>query len=128
MNNKYIKFLVWFICSAAWIVYAVLMAYDNLPVEEIVGLTISEGFNLICLFVIYGIKFWNIHEAKKNKMTESEYCTLNYIKYVAKQKLPKIGIRSKKDLSKYFTQKEIDTFVRKAKKLHKMIKEKEAQV
>lgn len=88
-DNKWAKWIVWFICSSAWIAYSVLMLWDNIPLEEIIGLGISEAANLVCLFVIYGIKIYNIWAAKKYGLTESRWCALLHTVYIAKKALPK---------------------------------------
>ena len=88
-ENKWFKWIVWFVCSAAWIAYSVFLTWEDIPIQEVVGLAVSEGVNLICLFTIYVIKIYNIIMAKKLGLTERQWCALNKAVYVAKKTLPK---------------------------------------
>lgn len=105
-ENKWGKWVVWFICSAAWIAYTVFLTWEDIPISEVIGLAISEGINLICLFIIYGIKIYNIIIAKKVGLTEKEWCGLNRAVYVAKKTLPREMRRKLRKACKDLSRKE----------------------
>lgn len=105
-ENKWFKWIVWFICSSAWIAYSVFLTWEDIPVQEIVGLAVAEGFNLISLFIIYGIKIYNIVVAKKLDLTESQWCALNKAVYIAKKTLPRPMRRKLKRACKGLSRKE----------------------
>ncbi|MBQ0045418.1 MAG: hypothetical protein KBS35_00815 [Mycoplasma sp.] len=86
-ENKWFKWIVWFVCSAGWIAYSVFLTWENIPIMEVVGLAVSEGINLVCLFIIYGIKIYNIVMAKKFDLTEAQWCSLLHTVYIAKKTL-----------------------------------------
>lgn len=86
-ENKWFKWIVWFVCSACWIIYSVFLIAEDIPISEIVGLAISEGVNLICLFIIYGIKIRNIVIAKRLRITEKQWCALLHTMFIAKKTL-----------------------------------------
>lgn len=86
-DNKWFKWIVWFVCSACWIAYSVFLTWENIPIGEVVGLAVAEAINLVCLFVIYGIKLHNIRLAKKFGLTEAQWCSLLHTVYIAKKTL-----------------------------------------
>lgn len=88
-ENKWFKWIVWFVCSAAWICYSIFLTWENIPISEVVGLAISEALNLVCLFVIYSIKIHNIRMAKRFNLTESQWCSLLRTVHIAKKTLDK---------------------------------------
>lgn len=86
-ENKWFKWIVWFVCSSCWIAYSVFLTWENIPLGEVIGLAIAELINLVCLFVIYGIKWHNIRMAKKFNLTEAQWCSLLHTVYIAKKTL-----------------------------------------
>ncbi len=96
-ENKWFKWIVWFLCSAGWICYAIFLTWENIPIEEAVGLVVSETANLICLLIIYGIKIRNIVVAKRIGLTEKQWCSLQHSFYMVKKALSK---RMRKKLRK----------------------------
>lgn len=88
-ENKWFKWIVWFVCSACWIAYSIFLTWETIPLEEVIGLAISEGANLICLFIIYSIKINNIRLAKKFDLTEKQWCALQNSIHLAKKTLSK---------------------------------------
>lgn len=88
-ENKWMKWIVWFACSASWIAYSIFLTWENIPIYEVVGLAVAEFLNLICLFVIYGIKIYNIVIAKRVNLTEKQWCALQHTVYIAKKTLSK---------------------------------------
>ncbi|XQP55003.1 MAG: hypothetical protein ACOQNV_02610 [Mycoplasmoidaceae bacterium] len=88
-ENKWFKWIVWFLCSAGWICYAIFLTWENIPIEEVVGLVVSEGVNLICLFIIYSVKIRNIVIAKRIGLTERQWCSLQHSFYLIKKAMSK---------------------------------------
>lgn len=88
-QNKWFKWIVWFVCSAGWISYAIFLIWDEIPIEETVGLIVSEGFNLICLMIIYGVKLRNIIIARRIGLSEERWCYLQNSFYFIKKAMPK---------------------------------------
>lgn len=88
-ENKWFKWIVWFLCSAGWICYAIFLTWENIPIEEAVGLVVSEGINLICLFIIYSIKIHNIRIAKRIGLTERQWCSLQHSFYLVRKAMAK---------------------------------------
>ncbi len=118
-ENKWYKWIVWFICSSAWICYSIFLLWENIPLQEVIGLAVAEAINLICLFVIYGIKIINIVRAKKFGLTEKQWCWLMNAFYVAKKSLSKPILHKLKDLCKDMTVKERAELYIDALKIHK---------
>ena len=105
-ENRWFKWIVWFVCSAAWICYSMFLIWENIPIEESIGLAVSEGANLICLFIIYGIKIKNIRMAKHLNITEKQWCSLLNSIYVAKKALSKPIKKGLAKACKHLTPKE----------------------
>jgi hypothetical protein len=42
------------------------------PIEEVIGLAISEVINIVCIVYIMSVKLINIHQAKELRITEKE--------------------------------------------------------
>lgn len=88
-DNKWLKWIVWFVCSSCWIAYSILLTWEDISILEVIGLGISELANLVCLFIIYGVKIYNIAIAKKFELTEAQWCSLLHTVYIAKKTLSK---------------------------------------
>lgn len=116
-ENKWFKWVVWFVCSACWIAYSIFLTWENIPIGEVVGLAISEAVNLICLFIIYGIKIYNIVMAKKFGLTEAKWCSLLHTVHVAKKSLPpQIRARLKKACKNLSTKEKIELYISSMRK------------
>lgn len=105
-ENKWFKWIVWFVCSASWICYSIFLTWENIPISEVVGLAVSEALNLICLFVIYSIKIHNIRMAKKFNLTEAQWCSLLRTVHIAKKTLDKMSRWKLKQACKNLSPKE----------------------
>ncbi len=105
-DNKWFKWIVWFICSGSWISYSIFMLWENISIWEVVGLAISETFNLVCLFVIYGVKIRNIIIAKQWNISERQLCALYNTVYLAKKQLSRSMRKKLKQSCKDLSHKE----------------------
>lgn len=105
-ENKWFKWIVWFLCSAGWICYAIFLTWENIPIEEAVGLVVSESANLICLLIIYGIKIRNIVISKQIGLTEKQWCSLQHTFYLTKKALSKPIKKALKKAYKHLSPRE----------------------
>lgn len=71
-DEKTWKFLVWIFCSCSWIVYAIFLL-DETSIIEIIGLIVSEAFNIVCVVYMIVMKIINIKCAKKMHLSEEEW-------------------------------------------------------
>lgn len=110
-------FIVWLLCSLGWILYAILVFVSgDLPIEEIIGMIISETFNVLCIVYILTMKLINVKAAKYLHLKEKEW----YEQYKKNKEL-KSKLRAKYGTSDFNEIKEIKEdrkdFVKKIKRL-----------
>ncbi|MDR0545458.1 MAG: hypothetical protein LBG49_00845 [Mycoplasmataceae bacterium] len=92
-------YILYPICSAVWITYAILLIFQHdIPIGELVGMivsdTISVGLSLWILFM----KLRNVSLAKKQHMTEYEWYKAYVKQKKEKERLKALGIHSTADL------------------------------
>jgi uncharacterized protein with PQ loop repeat len=65
-------YILYPICSIAWITYAILLIFEKTPIIEVIGIAIAESLSMILAIYILIVKLSNLHQAKKQHMTEIE--------------------------------------------------------
>ena len=94
-------YILYPICSIAWITYAILLIFENTPMYEVIGIAIAEGLSMILALYILIVKLQNIHEAKKQHMSEVEWYRAYLKQKKEKQHLKALGINSQQDFKNH---------------------------
>ncbi|MDR1991447.1 MAG: hypothetical protein LBP70_01805 [Mycoplasmataceae bacterium] len=94
-------YILYPICSIAWITYAILLIFEKTPIIEVIGIAIAESLSMILAIYILIVKLSNLHQAKKQHMTEIEWYKSYSKQKREKQQLKALGINSELDLKNF---------------------------
>lgn len=94
-------YILYPICSIAWITYAILLIFENTPIQEVIGIAVAEGLSMVLACYILTMKLKNIYEAKKQHMTEAEWYKAYLKQKKEKQHLKALGINSEQDFKNH---------------------------
>ncbi|MDR0739584.1 MAG: hypothetical protein LBF00_01710 [Mycoplasmataceae bacterium] len=94
-------YIIYPICSITWIIYAILLIFEDTPIQEVIGIAVAEGLSMLLACYILIVKLKNIYESKKQHMTEAEWYRA-YLKHKKeKQHLKALGINSEQDFKNH---------------------------
>jgi uncharacterized protein with PQ loop repeat len=91
-------YLIYPVCSISWVVYAILLIFEDVPWYEIVGIAICEFVSMLFAIYILYMKLKNIKSAKKMHMSEAEWFRWKTKEKLEHDKLKKLGIKTRHDL------------------------------